>query len=163
MQHHAHCFECRSGHLVPANMRCVQLIMYTNQGAYLLLLCQSFSLLIYTGQPIATALHAVCLNSWPAAFLASLDLNSASDSQTASSLRTLLQRFCNTLSPTCMAMHYMPNSYAKHPVFTLMLRALIQTIYRALLSTVPGSGIGHRIHTIKKKVTVCSCHLLNPI
>ena len=64
-----------------------------------------------------------------------LDLNSASDSLTASSLQTLLQRFCNTLSPTCMAMHYMPNSYAKHPVFTLMLRALIQTIYRALLTS----------------------------
>ena len=34
-----------------------------------------------------------------------------------------------------MAMHYMPNSYAKHPVFTPMLRALIQTIYRALLTS----------------------------
>ena len=47
-----------------------------------------------------------------------------------------------------MAMHYMPNSYAKHPVFTLMLRALIQTIYRALLTSAV-SGIGHRIHTLK--------------
>ena len=46
-------------------------------------------------------------------------------------------------------MHYMPNSYAKHPVFTLMLRALIQTIYRALLTSAV-SGVGHRIHTLKK-------------
>ena len=82
-----------------------------------------------------------------------IDLNSASDSQTASSLRTLLQRFCNTLSPTCMAMHYMPNSYAKHPVFTLMLRALIQTIYRALLTSAV-SGIGHRIHTLQKSICI---------
>ena len=104
---------------------------------------------IYTGQPIATDSHALCLNSWPAAFLARLDLNSASDSQTANSLRTLLQRFCNTLSPTCMAMHYMPNSYAKHPIFTLMLRALIQTIYRALLTSAV-SGVGHRIQSLKK-------------
>ena len=45
-----------------------------------------------------------------------LDLTSASDSLTASSLQTLLQRFCNTLSPTCIAMHHMPNSCTKHPV-----------------------------------------------
>ena len=31
-------------------------------------------------------------------------------------LQTLLQRFCNTLSPTCIAMHHMPNSCAKHPI-----------------------------------------------
>ena len=71
---------------------------------------------IYTGHPIATYLHALCLNSWPAAFSASLDLSSASDSLTASSQQTLLQRLCNTLSPTCMAMHHMPHSCAKHPI-----------------------------------------------
>ena len=69
-----------------------------------------------TGYPIVTDLHALCLNSWPAAFSASLDLSSASDSLTVSSLQTLLQRFGNTLSPTCIAIHHMPNSYAKHPV-----------------------------------------------
>ena len=41
-------------------------------------------------------------------------------------------------------MHHMPNSYAKHPVFTLMSRALVQTIYRALLTSAV-SGIGHHM------------------
>ena len=40
---------------------------------------------IYTGHPVATELHALCLNLWPAAFSASLDLSSASDSLSASS------------------------------------------------------------------------------
>ena len=48
-------------------------------------------------------------------------------------------------------MHYMPNIYAKHPVFTLMLRVLIQTIYRALLTSAV-SGNCHRIPTHGKAI-----------
>ena len=76
-------------------------------------------LYIYTGHPIATYLHALCLNSRPAAFSASLDLSSASDSLTVSSQQTLLQRFCNTLSSTCVAIHHSPTAVQS---FTLMLR-----------------------------------------
>ena len=107
---------------------------------------------VCTGHLIMTDLHALCLNSWPAVFSASLDLSSASDSQTASSLQAVFQRLCNTLSPTCMAilMHLMPNSilfYASAYV------TLIQTIYRAFLTNLSEvSGIGHRIHTTKKKL-----------
>ena len=54
---------------------------------------------------------------------------------------------CPGVCQTQRSMHHMPNSYAKHPVFTLMLRALVQTIYRALLTSAV-SGIGHRIHTL---------------
>ena len=49
----------------------------------------------------------------------------------------------------------MNQMHVVHPIFTLMLRALIQTIYRALLTSAV-SGVGHRIQTLKKMHVVVS-------
>ena len=69
-------------------------------------------------------------------------------------LQTLLQRCCDTLSPTCIAMHHMPTAVRSILFHTYV--TLIQTVYRALLTSAV-SGTGHRIHTPKK----CSADLLH--